>query len=53
MYSVRKKKCNLGLIRTFGDRAYKINNTWLAFHEDIMHETYQYIPFKRIFFQFI
>ena len=25
----------LGLIRTLVDRAYKINNTWLGFHEDI------------------
>ena len=26
---------NLGLIRTLVDRAYKINNTWLGFYEDI------------------
>ena len=25
----------LGLIRTLVDRAYKINNTWLGFYEDI------------------
>ena len=26
---------NLGLIRTLVHRAYKINNTWLGFYEDI------------------
>ena len=25
----------MGLIKTLVDRAYKINNTWLGFHEDI------------------
>ena len=25
----------LGLIRTLVDRTYKINNTWVGFHEDI------------------
>ena len=25
----------VGLIKTLVDRAYKINNTWLGFHEDI------------------
>ena len=29
----------LGLIRTLVDRAYKINNTWLGFHEDIKRLT--------------
>ena len=28
-----------GLIRTLVDRAYKINNTWLGFHEDIKRLT--------------
>ncbi|RMX57503.1 hypothetical protein pdam_00005772 [Pocillopora damicornis] len=29
----------MGLIKTLVDRAYKINNTWLGFHEDINNLT--------------
>ena len=34
-FSFTSRSYKLGLIRTLVDRAYKINNTWLGFHEDI------------------
>ena len=34
-FSFTSHSYKLGLIRTLVDRAYKINNTWLGFHEDI------------------
>ena len=36
-FSFTSNSYKLGLIRTLVDRAYKINNTWLGFHEDIMN----------------
>ena len=37
----------MGIIKTLVDRAYKINNTWIGFHEDI---TELMDILKRIFF---
>ena len=34
-FSFTSHSYKLGLVRTLVDRAYKINNTWLGFHEDI------------------
>ena len=34
-FSFTSRSYKLGLIHTLVDRAYKINNTWLGFHEDI------------------
>ena len=34
-FSFTSHSCKLGLIRTLVDRAYKINSTWLGFHDDI------------------
>ena len=34
-FSFTSRSYKLGLIRTLVDKAYKINNTWLGFHEDI------------------
>ena len=34
-FSFTSHSYKLGLIRTLAERAYKINNTWLGFHEDI------------------
>ena len=34
-FSFTSYSYEVGLIKTLVDRAYKINNTWLGFHEDI------------------
>ena len=34
-FSFTSYSYKVGLIKTLVDRAYKINNTWLGFHEDI------------------
>ena len=34
-FSFTSNSYKVGLIKTLVDRAYKINNTWLGFHEDI------------------
>ena len=34
-FSFTSNSYKLGLIRTLVDRAYKINNTWFGFHEDV------------------
>ena len=34
-FSFTSLSYKLGLIRTFVDRTYQINNTWLSFHDDI------------------
>ena len=34
-FSFNSYSYEVGLIKTLVDRAYKINNTWLGFHEDI------------------
>ena len=34
-FSFTSYSYKMGLIKTLVDRAYKINNTWLGFHEDI------------------
>ena len=38
-FSFTSLSYKLGLIRTLGDTAYKINDTWLGFHEDIKKPT--------------
>ena len=38
-FSFTSYSYKMGLIKTLVDRAYKINNTWLGFHEDINKRT--------------
>ena len=38
-FSFTSYSYKVGLIKTLVDRAYKINNTWLGFHEDINNLT--------------
>ena len=38
-FSLTSYSYKVGLIKTLVDRAYKINNTWLGFHEDINNLT--------------
>ena len=38
-FSFTSYSYKVGLIKTLVDRAYKINNTWLGFHEDINNPT--------------
>ena len=38
-FSFTSYSYKVGLIKTLVDRAYKINNTWLGFHEDINYLT--------------